>query len=537
MKRWQLSVTAAGAFAAGALILASAGDPLREPQATVAAVDSPSCQSPNCPEPPVWQPEIRQDYDYSEPGVCGDEHLGDIVAEVRLRDREPLAEAVERLAQAVREQGRSGGGRLVVPWDVETVQCDKIRFRNSQLSNMSSFALVGDRGPKGEMPRFYCRGTKADGTIPKGFGGFFFGRSPNDILLEGIEVNGYGSWIGVAAEGFTVVRNSYLHGATNNGFTNNGAKWDKPPKRGRSGQFCGNNISRGGQGNVKHCFYIKRGLPGVESRYALVDNVIHSCNWSEGFKSTGEFNLISGNRFYKTIPPPEFQPQRPRDRITEDPSLGGTKYGNTLVNVAACSNSIIRNNLFHVYRPEPKGHASAILLMFSGRRGIQGCDRPRGYIGNNKSAVADKTNEFWSKSYWDSIAGSYPFTHIVENNRFELSGPTGRNQAGNPRGYAIKMYGTYPHIAVRAFSASCLLEAPPWWRERSRVYSSGNTFVGFDLNSKSQRYLDTYPGHAGLNEEPDGGACIEKGYPYPSTADLRETGKIVESSPGKPGSG
>lgn len=484
------------------------------------------------PEPPHWQPDIPAGHDYSEPGVCTDDHI-DVAGEVTLQDGETLEAALDRLI-AIIAPGR--GGRIRVPYDVDTVQCDTIKLRKRHSDVIGSLALSGIRGPAGEMPRFYCRAEKLDGTIPKGSGKGVFFTAPSKAIIENIEVNGYGKWASPAIAGTFVARNSYFHGATNDGFSNTGLDWEKHGEvAGRVAEFCGNNVSRGGQGNAKHCFYLHRGLPGAESRYTLVDNVIHSCNWSEGFKSTGEYNLISGNRFYKTVPPDEYQPEGVPPLI-ESPERESNHYGNTLVNIVSCSQSVIRNNLFHIYRPKPSGYASAISVMISGRRGIQGCDRPRGYVGDNKNAVPDYSSEFWNPEYWASIKG-HPFTTQIEGNRFELAGPKHADARQNPKGIAVKMYGTYPAIALRQFGPSCLLAAPPQWVERSQArLSSDNIFVGYGWNPRTTRLIDTNPGHAGADEEApngtcitdDGCACLNKGYPYPSTAALRSNGKIVE---------
>jgi hypothetical protein len=306
--------------------------------------------------------------------------------------------------------------------------------------------------------------------------------------------------------------------------------WDKAGSYGpRVGEFCGNNVSRGGQGNFKHCFYLKRGLPGEESTYKLVDNVIHSCNGSEGFKTTGEKVLVSGNRFYKTVPPDEHQPSVP---VEEEPGRE-PKYTSTMLSVVACSETEVRNNLFHAYRPDNRGYSAGLIVQVTGRRGIQGCDRPRGYIGDNTDARPDYTSEFWNKDHWDSIAGEYPFSHVYKGNTFDLRGEPWDTELDAPRGTAIRMYGTYPNIAVKGFGASCLLEAPTFWRERSRVFvHSDNAFVGFEHNLKNVHLEETYKGHMGYDPatgtDAADGDCLLKGYPYPSTADLRELGTIVE---------
>jgi hypothetical protein len=537
--RWALLLAGAAVLVIAATALLPWQD-LKRARADALAVLQPdskpkpkpkSCAGPDCPLPPRWQPEIQRGNDYSEPGVCTDEHIS-YDAEVTLSDGERLDKAANRLAAAVKAAAGTGG-RILVPWDVETVQCDSLRMSGRQTKVIKSFALSGVRGPKGELPRFYCRADRLGGTVTKGFGGPFWRRAPANTLMENIEIDGYGSWFNTGYTGKSVVRNSYLHDAVGNGIGNSGLDWERAGRYGpRSAEFCGNNISRGGSGNTKHCFYLKRGLPGEESSYTLVDNVIHSCHGSEGFKSTGEEHLIAGNRFYKTVPPDEFQPDNPAWKIEEMPGRANPSYTSTSLNIPACANNIVRNNLFHAYRPEPTGYANGIIVQIVGRRGIQGCDRPRGYIGNNVKAVPDYSSEFWDKRYWDSIAGTFPFKTEFSGNTVELAGPVHGDAQQNPKGKGVVAWGTYPAIAAKAFGSSCLLQAPPFWRERSRLYARGNRWIGWDLNPNSERLSEMNKGHTDYDPvtgtDKPGGKCLLKGYPYPSSADLRRTTRIVE---------
>ncbi len=494
------------------------------------------------PEWGHWQPPIQRGYTYSEPGVCTDDHISHD-AEVYLRSGERLEDALDRLQAGVDAVGGTGGV-IYVSHDTKTVQCDVMKLRGRHFGTFRSLALVGIRGPSGELPRFYCRSEKRDlaGTIPPGGmskGGTFWDKVPNLSLLEGIEVNGYSSWAGTGYGGTFVVRNGYFHGALNDGFVNSGYDWEKHANTpGRTAEYCGNNISRAGQGNVKHCFYLKRGLPGAESTYRLVDNVIHSCNFSEGFKTTGERIEIIGNQFYKSATPEEYQPTNPEWRVVEHPENIKPQYTSTQVSLVSCSRSRIEDNLFHMYRARAGGSAGGLMVQLTGRRNIQGCDRPappRPYIGNNVSATPDYESPFWDRSYWDSIEGEYPFSHVVRGNTWEISGPVyPEKPRDNPKGTALRIYGTYPITALSAFSSfSCLLEAPAMWRERSRVYMEGNTFIGFDLNPKTERLQDIVTAHTGYDpatgtDKPTG-KCLIKGYPYPAeTADQRYGQKIFE---------
>ena len=447
------------------------------------------CKAPNCPTAQVsYIPNLPPLGDYSEPDACLPVHPNNHPFTVILKDNESLDSALTRLAKMLQSAGAQSGGVIEVPWDTKTVQCDTFKVKKGHIRKglLGPLTLRGVPDPvSGKRPRFYCRATKLGGTIDKGFGTVFYWGVGSATMMENIHVDGYGKHAQSDKIGYHAYRNNYFHHATNDGHGVNGWDREDPPQGMVDIQYCGNEVSHSGQGNTKHCFYMHRGRNGHHYKITLVDNVIHSCNWSEGFKSTAEENVIVGNRFYKTVPPESGQPSSPELRIDTDQGYE-KKYGNTLLNLVTCGNHIIKNNSFHVWRPEPQGHGSSHMIMFSNRRGIQGCDIPEGYVGDNKSAKPNLSSPFWSKEYWDNPD---VFTALIENNRFELSGP-------NAKGNAIEAFGTYPNVALRQFGPSCLLDAPEWWSERFHVIGRNNTFVGFQLNTDSAKYSSPLPGHA-----------------------------------------
>lgn len=443
----------------------------------------------------TYQPDLPGTF--SKPGMCEDIH-GAGAKRVTLKNRELLQDALNRLKLA----SGGAGGVLEIPWDVDTRQCDK--FKNGDNKMVQKLTLRGVRGPNGEFPEFYCWATKLGGTVDQGGGGTFMLQGDNgDLLVENLMLTGYGTWFRSGRGGKNIYRNIYAHHATNDG--NQVDSINGLSTQSVDIEYCGNEMSHGGQDNAQHLFYMHRAtVPDRKITVTLLDNVFHSCNWSSCFKSTANENYLHNNRFYKTVPPADYQPTDPEHNLTTDP-LYERKYGQMPVDLISCSKNVVEDNYFYNYRPEPRGYASGWMVAFQNRRGIHGCDQPKGYAGDNMGAVPLPDSEFWSPEYWESIEGTYPQKSFVTGNTFENRGPEAKS-------HAIASWGTYPIYASRSFGPACLLEAPEQWYERHKVYISGSTWIGFDEGSNGVKTEARIPTH-----DPSCEGAI------PSTAHLRST--------------
>jgi len=400
---------------------------------------------------------------YSVPGI-GQAIHPDNAPSVTLQNGETLNAAAVRL-KAI----SPAGGRIKIPWDTDTVQCDRLR-----KSNLPMLSISGIPGPGGKLPRFYCLWEAQGGTIPKGTGlGGLWAISGADksFLVENVEIAGYQKWIQASAHQTTVIRNSIFYGAMIDGF-GNGAHGEKNTTP-TDIQFAGIKVYNGGQGNASHCFYMHRGSEAVPVKVTLVDSEVASCNWSSGFKSTANINFLSGNKFltYKDIP------GLPR------------RYSQMMVDVVSCSNTVVEKNHFDVNRPDANTPGGAVVGVRN-RRGIYGCDSPPGWVYGKIKLSSGVTHncgrnptipecqlpdsDFWKASYWASLGGAKTLPFHVRNNTVAIK--PGSYKADKT--LFVSSEGTYPNYTYTLGGWDCPLSVPAGWYERSMTYVDGNTYSG-----------------------------------------------------------
>lgn len=440
-----------------------------------------------CPEPAVtYHPSFPPLGRYSAKGVCESIH-DDTSFKVTLRDNESLETAADRLL----ELSYKAGGVLEIPWDVDTLQCDRYHMGGTKIMPIT---IRGVPGPNGELPRFYCRSVKRDGTVPRGTGDFLrFGKNGtgksaepgnHQVVIENIHVDGYGTSVQVPRSGSIVIRNNYMHHNIGDGIKGVGVNVGDGPGWGVRIEVCGNEISHSGQGNTKHGLYIARskvyGHNDSRIRLWFVDNVIHSCAWSSCLKSVANTNVVVGNSFYKTK--------------ETDPSYS-TMSAQMLVDIAACEGPHeVRNNLFDRYRPMPDEAKSpgGVPIGIRNRKQSFGCNVPRSWEENDKTGGLPhpvKGSKFWSENYWSSLKGKKIFPFYITGNTFRATG----YKAGETT--AIASSGTYPNYRSRSFGPACLLTPPSGWYERHRTYVSNNTYINYPKEAR-ERYSSNPPGHS-----------------------------------------
>jgi hypothetical protein len=457
--------------------------------------------------PVVYQPDFPPLGEYSVAGACASIHSA-ASTKVVLGNRELLVDAFARLKQA----SGGAGGIIEIPWDVDTVQCDNYIY---PVGEDMPLTLRGTVGPNGELPRFYCRTEAAGGTVAKGgpswlnawSGGARQTPKRRQVVVENLHIDGYSTWVNVPNAGYFALRNSYLHHATGDGIKGTGVRQGLGPGYGAKLEFCGNEISHAGQGNYKHCLYLASNKEfgfGDQDIYAkFVDNTLHSCNGSSGFKSVTRHNLLVGNRFYNTR---NDDPQTPQ--YESDP-LYQMAFNELTVDIAACGEQEIRDNYFYQWRPDPeqsgiaKKVSGGLLIGIRNRRQAFGCNRPHGYAGaDTGTPLLD--SDFWNPDWWANLDGEKTMKFIISGNWFEAHGyGTGEQVMFDA--------GTHPNRRKSSLSPyTCLLTPPAQWYERHRTYLSNNTYVGFARGT--DKYRVWLPEHADS-------AC---GYPVPAL-DLRDS--------------
>jgi hypothetical protein len=438
-----------------------------------------------CPElPVVYQPEFPPLGQYSIPGVCASIH-GDSDPSVTLQDHEALSSAVGRLSAI----SKGAGGIIRIPWNVDTIQCDSYAMPRKIKMPVT---IKGVPGPEGQQPRFYCRSVSNGGTVPGSHRPWLildvYGGRPRErqVLVENVHIDGYGGFVRLNNAGSFTIRNSYLHHATGDGFKLTGIPEGEGPGYGARLQFCGNEISHSGQGNIKHCFYIASNKSygyGDQNIYVtLVDNLIHSCRRSSGFKSVARNNTIINNRFYNTLGDDPSTPKYESDPLYE------RQYSTFLVDVAACGeNQIIKGNYFYSFRPEGEESDNSnwgYPVGIRNRKQAYGCDRPHCY---RKGGVPATDTECWDPEWWAGLGKKRTLKLKIEDNTFRASG----FKAGETP--AIIDFGTYPNMRSGQFGVSCLLTPPPGWYERQRTYVENNIYYNYPAGDA--KYLSSPPKH------------------------------------------
>lgn len=462
----------------------------------------------------VYQPDFPTLGVYSEPDVCVPQHDTTspkvVLGELAVDGRESLDDAFERLKQLSNQQG----GIIEVPWDADTIQCDRFAYGlNDDVNGTMPVSLNGTVGPNGEIPRFYCRKEANDGTVPGG-GATFFGAGTGNgkplprvrnVHIENIHVDGYGGWVSTPNAGRAVFRNNYFHHATSDGVKGVGINREQHEGFGATIEFCGNEISHAGASNAHHCFYIAgsdnfdHGDMGIKVK--LIDNVVHSCNESSGYKSTTRTTLIKGNKFYNTL---SDDPATPK--YENDPSYAPRKSLYSVDMVACAIEHQIVDNYFYKYIDDDDINYGNIGIR--NRRQFNGCDMPYAYMLNPDADQSvggpdlvipdDEGYEFWSSDWWLAKNNEKDLQIYLTGNVFENEGPKfgDADAVGNNGTYPDKRW---PEASLSQFT--CLLEPPHWegvtqWFERSEVITEANTYIGYTPGPEGP-YGKNPPDHSG----------------------------------------
>lgn len=446
---------------------------------------SEDCQVPDCPVPTLsYTPSYPTIGEYSVDGVCAAIHDHSATV-VTLGKGERLASAVERL-----KSSSPAGGVIAIPWDSPT-QCDSLRLHKTYFSG--GITLRGISGPNGQQPRFYCRSSdprrKLGGTIPRDQVPRSFlsvsGSNHHTVLIENIHVDGYKGAIKFANKGTNVIRNSWFHHGGHNGISsgNTGGPSKNPYKgieqRNRfSLEMCGSEISHYGQANHTHNFYMHRGLGGGGenpdwmamgaydswSEVTLVDNLCHSPGWASCFKSIANKNNIYNNKFYSEL-------------VTDPSFIGKGKQAQMLIDIPSCSHNIITGNELHNFKPTKRAGGSAIIGFRGRRTAMRGCEVPLVWTPyKNKSSPIPQArfpdSPIHTEAWWKEQKGKIVFPTVLSNNKITVSGEFAHRQS------AIHIWGTY-WLYEGPKKVNCFLETPTNWYERSRLYASDNTYIGF----------------------------------------------------------
>jgi len=368
------------------------------------------------------------------------------------------------LKEAVNALGPDGGV-VLIPQGVYT--CDA--FYGVSLSNTQKITLRGVLAPDGTRPKFTCLKGDPPARVPTfvAFGwpvlakGVASAPSPQRLMIENLEIEGYASHVKTFNVASLTIRNSKLHHATTNGI----ATPDLYENQTADFRFCGNEFHHSGQGNTMHNVYIHRNKTGPGSTRAwFYNNWCHDSKGSHCYKSTTNENYVVGNRF---------------DSNTDGTA---TYTGTELLDIMACSTSVVANNVFNSI-PNNRD-----MIYFTNRRDALGCDRP------DFGSAQFSDSAFWTAvaaagldntgANPASISNPHLFHHFVSGNTFN-------NLSGKPVA-AIGNYGTVPSRALYPFSACSMAPAetiPPQWVERSRVWVANNTFKGMI----SPRYREAIP--------------------------------------------
>lgn len=434
------------------------------------------------PDGPVAYPEAAVTYQPSLPapgqytdGYCQAPAVASFT--VTLQDGQKLGDAYDQL----RTLSGNAGGTLVVPWDVDTVQCDNLWIgKNKHMDG--AFVFSGTLGPNGQRPRFYCRSEQRDGTIPHAevTGEFFHTKGDHPIMVENLHVDGYRKHITNVNRGQVIIRNNYLHHGTHNGIsgsnnTDGVGELDL--------QICGNEIAHLGRGNAIHGLYIHRALGGgaAWNRLVFVNNLAHSTPYSSSLKSIANEHIILNNRFYGSL--------------DTDPSYT-KRYSSMLIDIPACAMNRIERNELHGVKPVATNYGDIIIGIRNRKTVVRGCDMPQMWApGHDETGYPPKVDgPAHTEEYWANLNGEIQFPTIIKDNKFYAEGDYG------DRYYAVTMWGTYPNFETKMSSPACWLPTPSTWYERARVYMSGNEYHGF---TPDKRYRNGSVSHSYKNHCPE----------------------------------
>ena len=430
---------------------------------------------PSYPEPMIdYKPQLGGPGSYSVHGACADLHAEDAYS-VTLGVGEKLESALARLGTL--------GGVVNIPYGAP-LQCDGARIGPGG----GPVTLRGTPGSGGKLPRFYCRSDEIGGTIPnREVRGIWLEVLDGDtsLLVENLHVDGYKKQVRMPTFGHFILRNNYLHHATQDAINNaNSGGSERDAYKGIDGpgrfhlEMCGNEIAHSGQGNFKHNTYMHRSLGGIGdhpeldvggpglhdtwTKVTYVDNLCHSPRWSSCFKSIANENVVIGNRFYT--------------RLETDPSydMAGMS-AQMLIDVANCSQNIIRGNALYAWKDGERGNegGSAAIGIRGRKTAMRGCDTPMMWHPyENHAQPTAIEGPAHTEAFWSALGGRIFFKTVIEDNYIEVVGRYANRLMG------LEVTGTYPAYDVR--NRRCELPTPMNWYERSRTYVSNNTWVGFD---------------------------------------------------------
>jgi hypothetical protein len=297
---------------------------------------------------------------------------------------------------------------------------------------------------------------KRQGTIPKKatkgqFLGVASAASDKSLLVENLHIDGYKTAISLPVKGKVVVRNNYIHHQYSNGLVYGNFKGANIRLQ---LEVCGNEIAHAGKGNAEHGLYLHRALhPTSSADVTFLDNVCHSTPYSSCYKSIANKNTLVNNRFHHSL----------------DTDLSFKKqYSSMLVDIAACAENLIERNQFHGHKAFPNSHGEEMVAIRNRKKPLKGCDRP-----------PYGSDDFNNPDYWASLKGAKIFPTTIRDNLFRARPENASGEDYGDRLHAITMMGTFPNEPLRTFGPARLLEPGPYWYERSRVYASGNRYVGF----------------------------------------------------------
>lgn len=486
---------------------------------------------------------------YSVAGVCEAVH-GPSATTVTLADGETLDSAWTRLRNTAGFSAATGG-KIIVPWDVDTVQCDNISKNETKVKNLKKLTISGTVGPNGELPRFYCRWDRYEGgTIPNNVGYYFSAmitppssnQTEYQFVYENIEVDGYNGAFKQGMSGTFVYRNLYAHSGPDDGFINDGQAsdfmsdynaglidvWNKfDPTTRLTVEMCGVEVERYGAGNFKHNTYFHAiiGGGGDEAAWAalglydsyfkvvVVDSRIHTANYGSAFKSIANEHILKNNTFAQVLR------TDPGYLSAEFPI--GRRTSTRIIDIPACSKNEIIGNEFIAWSGNP------IVGLRNRRKPHRGCDKPLMYTpgepkGLDYPVKVYPNGDEHTEAFWTNLNNEQFMLTVVTDNVFRPStdpesdfvdGVDWEGKVTNPTMKPMENLGTYPMFEASFGGANCWLETPSTWYERSLAYMNNNTYTD---TSVSDNYL------TGANAHNANGTCpagFETAPPGPGVAD------------------
>lgn len=366
--------------------------------------------------------------------------------------------------RAYENNGRPKNLVLNIPWDAPTHICDQMYSPDKKWPD-GTLVVRGISGPDGQKPRFYCRSEQRDGNVPKRLvkqAALIVGAKTLTVF-DNLHTDGYKKAGTIRSLNNRILfKNSYLHHAISNGLS-----FSNVNTSGKHLQveICGNEISHNGMGNTQHGMYMHRGLGDAHVKIILANNLIHSNNWSSGFKSIANENWVVGNRFFSSI--------------DDDPTFKRT-WSSMDIDIAACSTTLIEDNSITHWKPFSNKLGKEVIGIRKRSKVVNGCDDP---------PYGSET--FNDPEYWRSLKGAKLFVTKIRNNVIRAR-PDSIPKEATMKGegdfghmlYAITDWGTWPSEEF-TLGASYWLQPPVdnngklLWYERHKVIVHGNRYIGF----------------------------------------------------------